>query len=196
MNYPEYVEVEGKRYKINTDFRVAIQCNKIAEDDSIGDFERALAIIYTLYGDEGLEHQEHYEKLLELAKTYLSCGKEIKTKKNEKPDMDFEYDYGLIWASFMSDYNGMDIDKIEMHWWKFFELLNGLSSSELGNSCILNKIRAGRRYNPKEIKDSKARQEFIEWQKSIALPKKKKQVSKEQQAMANEIFNRIGLRRE
>lgn len=196
MNYPEYVEVEGKQYKINTDFRVAIECDRIAKDDEIGDFERVLAIIYTLYGEEGLNAPEHYEKLLELAKKYLSCGKEIKSKKDEKPDMDFIYDYGLIWASFMSDYNGMDIDKLEMHWWKFYELLNGLSNSELGNSCILNKVRAGRNYNPKEIKDAKQRQKFIEWQKSIALPKKKKPLNKEQQKIANEVFNRLGLRRE
>ena len=52
-NYPEYVEVKGKRYKINTDFRVAIECNRIAEDETIGDFERVLGIIYTLFGDEG-----------------------------------------------------------------------------------------------------------------------------------------------
>ena len=34
--YPQYVEVFGKRYKINTDFKVAIECNRIAEDETIG----------------------------------------------------------------------------------------------------------------------------------------------------------------
>ena len=53
--YPEYVEVEGKLYKINTDFRIAIKCNKIAEDETIGDYERVLAILYTLYGEEGIK---------------------------------------------------------------------------------------------------------------------------------------------
>ena len=32
MNYPEYVVIDNIEYKINTDFRVAIECNKIAED--------------------------------------------------------------------------------------------------------------------------------------------------------------------
>lgn len=195
MKYPEYVRVNNKEYKINTDFKTAIECNRIAEDDTIGDFERCLAIIYTLFGEEALEDTQNYEKLLELAKKYLSCGKEIKVKQNEKPDMDFIYDYGLIWASFMSDYK-IDIDETEMHWWKFFELVNGLSNSELGNSCILNKIRAGRNYDPKEIKDNKKRQEFIEWQKSIALPKKKKVVTREQKDMVKDIYRRVGLRRE
>ena len=75
MEYPKYVKVNDKKYAINTDFRVAIECNKIAEDTSIGDFERALAVIYKLFGDEGINAQDDYEKLLELAIKYLSCGK-------------------------------------------------------------------------------------------------------------------------
>ena len=59
--YPEYAEVNGKRYKINTDFRVAIECNRIAQDNTIGDYERALAIIYTLFGEDGINAYKDYE---------------------------------------------------------------------------------------------------------------------------------------
>lgn len=52
MNNPEYVKVDNKLYKINTDFRVAIECNYIAQDEKIGDYERSLAIIYKLFGEE------------------------------------------------------------------------------------------------------------------------------------------------
>ena len=115
-DYPSYVQIDGKKYKINTDFKVAIECNKIAEDETIGDLERALAIIYKLFGEEGINAHEHYEKLLKGAKKYLSCGNDdIEMSKKEK-DMDFIQDYGYIWASFMSDYNGLDIDKENMHW--------------------------------------------------------------------------------
>jgi len=196
MNYPEYVKIDNEEYKINTDFRIAIECNRIAEDEEIGDYERALAIIYTLYGDKGLEHTEHHEKLLNYAMKYLCCGKEIdKRQKQEEPDMDFILDMPYIEASFMSDFH-IDLEGRQMHWWKFYNLINGLSSSELGNSCILNTIRAGRKKNPNEIKDTKLRNEFIEWQKSIALPKKKKHHTKEQKEMANKVYELFGLRRE
>lgn len=195
MHYPRYVIIDNEEYEINTDFRIAIECDRISRDEEIGDYERALAIIYTLYGEKGLNHQEHYEQLLDYAMKYLSCGKEIDEKaKKEEPDMDFILDMPYIEASFMSDYN-IDLEGRQMHWWKFYNLLNGLSSSELGNSCILNKIRAGRRYNPKEITDSKKRKEFIEWQKSIALPKKNK-YTKEQNEMAEKVCKLFGLRRE
>ena len=76
MNYPTYVIVNGKRYDINTDFRVAIKCNLIAEDINIGDMERALAIIYTLFGEKGLDDKDSHQKLLELAEKYLRCGED------------------------------------------------------------------------------------------------------------------------
>ena len=187
--YPEYVEVEGKKYKINTDFRVAIECNRIAEDDTIGNLERALGVIYTLFGDEGINTPDHYEKLLELAQKYLVCGNELDNNVNDKPDMDFIEDYGLIWASFMSDYNGLDLDKTKMHWWKFMDLMNGLSNSEMGNCCVLNRIRNLRTFDVSEIKDKKERDKILKAKKQVELKKYKKKgrkaTEKEKQSAMN-----------
>ena len=52
MDYPKYVKIGEKKYKINTDFRVAIECNNIIQDKNIGDTERGLAIIYKLFGEK------------------------------------------------------------------------------------------------------------------------------------------------
>lgn len=191
--YPEYVEVEGKRYKINTDFRVAIECNRIAEDDSIGNLERAMAIIYTLFGDEGINTPDHYEKLLELAQKYLLCGNEFDNNSNEKPDMDFIEDYGYIWASMMSDYNGLDIDKENIHWWKFNELLNGLSNSEMGNCCVLNRIRNLRTFDVSQIKDHKEKEKIIKAKKQVQLKKNKRKASKENLESAMKFYQQLGV---
>lgn len=188
--YPSYVEINDKRYKINTDFRVAIKCNKIAEDETIGDLERSLAIIYTLFGEDGINTPEHYEKLLELAKKYLSCGKELDTEANSKPDMDFEQDYSYITTSFLSDY-GYDLDNMEMHWWKFMDLMNGLSNSEMGNCCILNRIRNLRNYDTKDIKDSKLRHEIEKAKEQVALKKKQKKATEKQQKSAEDFINAL-----
>lgn len=191
--YPEYVEVEGKRYKINTDFRVAIECNRIAEDETIGNLERSLAVIYTLFGEEGINTLEHYERLLELAKMYLLCGKKYDVEANEKPDMDFIEDYSYITTSFMSDYH-IDLDGCEMHWWKFMDLMNGLSNSELGNCCVLNRIRNLRNFDTKDIKDAKERQKINKAKQQVALKKSqkpKKQATKEQLRSAMEFYNAL-----
>jgi hypothetical protein len=130
MSYPSKVRIEDREYEINTDFRVAIECNEIALNTEINDFERALAIIYKLYGEKGLNAKYDYEKLLELGQKYLSCGKELDSKDVEEPDMDFTQDMDYVEASFMSDYN-IDLSNTQMHWWKFYNLMNGLSNSEM-----------------------------------------------------------------
>lgn len=193
MIYPKYVEIEDKQYRINTDFRVAIECNRIAEDETIGDFERALAIIYMLFGEEGLNDSQNYGKLLELAKKYLSCGKEIEDNHDE-PDMDFIEDMDYIEASFMSDYN-IDLSNVEMHWYKFSNLMNGLSNSELGSCCVLNRIRNLRNYDTKDIKDTKERDKIEKAKKQVALKKHKKPIhlTKEQEKSMNELNKILGL---
>ena len=196
MDYPKYVKIGEKKYKINTDFRVAIECQEIALDDSIGDFERALAIIYKLFGDDGLDDSNNYEKLLELAQKYLSCGKEVDSKTNEEPDMDFIQDMPYIKASFRSDYN-INLDDEEMHWWEFYNLMNGLSNSEMGNCCVLNRIRNLRTFDTKDIKDQKELAKINEAKKQVALKKRevKKELTYEQKKNIDYFYEKIGINR-
>lgn len=193
-NYPEYAEVNEKKYKINTDFRVAIECNRIAEDNGIGEYERSLAIIYTLFGDEGLDDSKNHVDLLEIAKKYLTCGKGLDGSNNEKPDMDFVEDMDYIEASFMSDYH-IDLSNVEMHWWKFFNLMSGLSNSEMGNCCVLNRIRNLRTFDVKDIKDKKERDKIIKAQKEVALKKYRKEdnLTQEQEESMAELNKIIGI---
>lgn len=194
MNYPRVAKIDDKVYPINTDFRVAIECNRIAEDESINDLERALAIIYTLFGEEGINTPDHYEKLLEIAKKYLLCGKEFDEETNEKPDMDFIQDMDYIEASFMSDYH-IDLTETKMHWWKFYNLMNGLSNSELGNCCVLNRIRNLRNYDVSEIKDVRERNKIIKAKNQVALKKQEKEVklTEEQQKSVDEFYKALGF---
>ena len=77
--------MEIKKYKINTDFRIAIECDEIARNEKIGDYEKALAVIYKLFGEDGLDDKVNHEKLLELGLKYLMCGKEHDDTDIEEP---------------------------------------------------------------------------------------------------------------
>lgn len=190
MNYPTKVKIEDKEYLINTDFRVAIECDNIAKSDDIGTYEKALAIIYKLFGDKGLDDKQNHEKLLELGQKYLLCGKEITdADKKEEEDMDYIQDMDYIEASFMSDYH-IDLSQTEMHWWKFYNLISGLSNSEMGNCCVLNRIRNLRTYDTSQIKDIKERTKIEEAKRQVALKKKEKKLSKEQMESV-ERFNKL-----
>lgn len=200
--YPEYVEIDNKRYKINTDFRVALECNRIAEDNSIGDLERALAIIYTLFGEDGINTPDHYEKLLELAQKYLLCGESIdefsKQRKDNTNDLDFNKCEGLIKSSFKYDYQYDPYSKDYLHWYEFNNDLMNLSTSEFGNCCVLNRVLETLNRKPSDIKDTKSKNDLVKSQNELRKRyciEHKKNITKEQRQSAENFFKALGLER-
>lgn len=198
MNNPQYVKVDNKLYKINTDFRIALDCNKIAEDESIGNLERAMAIIYKLFGEEGLDC-ENQNRLLELGMKYLLLGndkKELKNENKEKYELDFNKCIGLIKASFKFDYKYDPYELEYLHWYDFYNDLESLSTSEFGNCCILNRITSILNQEPKEIKDNKQRQKLIEAQKLLQQKYCKQEevkMTKEQEESARAFYKSLGI---
>lgn len=199
MNNPEYVKIGEKKYKINTDFRIAIECNNIAQDDSIGNTERPLAIIYKLFGDEALkkENAKDWDKLLELAIKYLTLNKDTSdVDNNTEIDMDFNEDMDYIEASFMSDYK-IDLTTEKIDWWKFYKLLEGLSNSELGNCCVLNRVRNLRTFDLSQIKDSKERERLAKAKEMVRLKNNKHEIelTKEQEESMKKLDEIIGFKK-
>lgn len=198
MNNPQYIKVDDKLYKINTDFRVALECNNIAEDKTIGEYERALAIIYKLFGEDGLDC-ENQDKLLELSMKYLLLGRDKNSLKNEphdKYELDFNKCIGLIKASFKFDYKYDPYELEYLHWYDFYNDLESLSTSEFGNCCILNRITSILNQEPKEIKDNKQRQKLIEAQKLLSQKYCKQEevkITKEQEESAKAFYKALGI---
>lgn len=184
--YPEYLQVGDKKYKIDTDFRIALKCNEISQDSNIGDNERLLAIIYLLLGDEGLADSKNHNKLYDLIIKYLNCNKEIEQSVKE-PSMDFIQDESYIKASFMSDY-GIDLNKVDMHWWQFIDLLGGLTED-----CILNRVRMIRE-EPLSNKKGKELNKWMELKRSVAL--KKKVIKTEEQKEMDKRWEEMLKRKE
>lgn len=133
--------------------------------------------------------------MLKIAQKYLACGKDIEASNiDEEPDMDFIEDYDYIEASFMSDYH-IDLSNEKMHWWKFNKLINGLSNSEFGNCCILNRIRNIRNYDTSKIEDAKERKKIEDAKRAVALNKNKKEnhLTKEQEKSMEELNKILGI---
>lgn len=201
MENPQYVKIKDKKYKINTDFRVAIKCDEVAKDTKIDDTERALALIYLLFGEDGLNSHEDWQELIRLGQKYLLLGKETKSLKteNDKPDFDYEKDKAYIRTSFIQDYGYNPYEKKYLHWWDFWNDLNGLSNSEFGNCCILNRVRNLRTYDVTKIKDLKERSKMIEAQRMVALDDKEEQeetnYTEEELNSINEFYRQVGIDR-
>lgn len=165
INYPNYAQVNNKKYKINTDYKIALKCDEISKSD-VSEEERALAIIFLLFGDKGLNDNENWNELLQIGLKYLNCGKELKENEDtEEANMDFKQDWSYIQASFFSDYN-IDLSNKQMHWWQFYDLLCGLTEK-----CVLNRIRFVRDFDINQIKDSKEKEKWIKQKEQVALKK-------------------------
>ena len=182
--YPEYAEINGELYKIDTDYRTALRCFKVITDKKITDYERALAIIYLLFD---FVPKENFGLFLEKAKTFLEYNRNNKLKQVGKRDIDFEKDIGYINASFLSDYH-RDITKEKIHFWFFIELIEGLK-----DDCILNKIRDIRNCDLKEIKDEKRRKKIKEAKEIFKLEEEKKEPTLKQKESMNELYKIIGV---
>lgn len=159
--YPKYANINGQRYELNTDFRVGLRCFEAIEDTTICDEERALAVIYLLFG---FIPESDLQPFLDKATLFLQCGKPREEHEEHKKDMDFEHDRAYINASFMSDYK-LDLNTANLHWWQFCELIQGLTEH-----CVLSKVREVRNYDLSEIKDNKTRLKMARAKESLALP--------------------------
>lgn len=179
-NKIEYVKVGDRKYKINTDYRFALKCNEIAVDKTIGDHERALAVIYMLFGDEGLECED-VNKLLELGTRYLN--RDTDGKGGGKPDMDYDQDWGYIKASFMSDY-GIAIDDVDMHYYDFIDYLSGLTENS-----ALSRVRYIRNYDTKGLK-GKELSNWNKMKKEVALRQEQPEITDEEKESL-EVFNKL-----
>lgn len=178
MRYPQAIEVDGRRFPINTSYQTAIRCYEIVQDEAVTDAERGAIVMLLLLGDIPQDLSvDGMKRLQELLVKYLQCGKEPEQIKEmdeilteREPDMDYTYDMGLIIASFISDYK-IDLSEPEnetMHWWKFIDLLNGLSPKS-----ALNRVREIRNKDLGDYKDNpKAMEELIQAKRLVALPEK------------------------
>lgn len=163
MRYPEYAEVKGKKYKINTDYRVALRCFEVIEDTSICDQERALAVVFLLFGEVPMEYAGEF---LRIAGDYLRCGEKETSQEAHARDMDFNADEKYIVASFMSDYR-IDLSSVDMHFWQYIQLIQGFTEN-----AIMSRIRDIRNYDMSELKDPKARAKMAKAKTAVALPDK------------------------
>ena len=177
MAYPHYVRIRGKKIAIKTGYKNALKCFDVINDDSIGDYERALAVVFLLYGY--IPDDELINDYLEKAKVFLQCGESKEKQDSKDADMDFNSDRKYINASFFSDYN-IDLEQSpNMHFWQYCELIQGLT-----DKCILSRVRYIRNCDVNDYAE-KDRAAIQKAKSELALPRK---LTKEQKE-AEELFD-------
>lgn len=169
---PDSVEVNGKKYKVKTDFRDWIRFADVCADYELRPEEK-LVLLYEVFEDggprdflKGLEALFGFFTASELPRTGRNrSGGGTKAKKGERPVFSYYYDSAYILGSFLQAY-GIDLRESEyMHWYKFRCLMDALP----GKSTLKERV-AYRAINPNDIKDNHERGRIRKLQAELEIP--------------------------
>ncbi len=169
---PNNVEIDNKKYKINTDFRTSILFELLIQDNSLEQKEKLMKALKLYYPVVPKNIDEAIEKIL----WFYKCGKDFQFGDNSKLkkstgtkrelEYSFEYDDEYIYAAFLDQYN-IDLQDIDyLHWWKFRAMFNSLKEDNL-----IVKMIGYRSVNLSEITDKEQRKQIEKMKELYKLPK-------------------------
>lgn len=122
---PSAVEIDGREYPINTDFRQCLKVILAFEDDQLTGYEKQMVMLKNLF----TEIPEDIKEAAYLANKFLNGGKDEKENQEEMPLRlySFSKDANFIFSAFKQTHN-IDLTTEPLHWWKFLALFMDLGS--------------------------------------------------------------------
>jgi hypothetical protein len=143
---PTSLEVEGKEYKIDSDFRACLRTILAFEDAELAGLEKSLILYNSLF----VEKPDNVSEALKQGVWFLNMGSDEVDDSNGPRVFSWWKDASLIYAAFQQTH-GIDLESVEyMHWWKFLALFMDLGSGTV--FCSLVGLR-------KRVKTGKASKE-------------------------------------
>lgn len=164
-NYPKHIYVEGKAYRIDTDFRRWIGLNEALLDKGL-EPDDLNHLILSLFKDKLPNNgSEAGKEIIKFLMGNVNDSKSENRKSKNKRVLSFMHDGDYILGAFLECY-GIDLIEVHyMHWWHFLALLSALNSE-----CELKKRMSYRSMDLSKIKDKKERARIRKIQNEIALP--------------------------
>ena len=142
---PCHIEICGKKYPVNTDFRVWMRFEELLLSEE-AEKAFAKAIILCLKPERNFKNElpPSFKETIKALCDFYFCrtGEENARKSSSgggKRVYSFTHDANLIYAAFMQQY-GIDLTKCDLHWWAFRELFSALSGN--AKICSVMRIRA------------------------------------------------------
>lgn len=176
---PTSVNIDNKKYEINSDFRTSILFEMLMQDNSVSDEDKIFRALQLYYPAIPENINEAIEKML----WFYRCDKDIrKSKGNGKGKSvtqiySFEHDDAYIYAAFMDQYS-IDLQDIEyLHWWKFKAMFKSLKED---NEIV--KIMGYRSMDLSKIKDKEQKSYYKRMKDLYEIP-----ISKDEDRKLKEI---------
>jgi hypothetical protein len=151
---PSSVILDGREYRINTDFRSCLRIMLAFEDNDLTPQEKRLILFENFYIDRPADISQATDR----AMWFLNCGRD--SIDDEGPRVfSWAKDSQLIYSAFHQTHK-IDIQTASIHWWVFLSLF-----MDLGNNtafCQLASLRRRVKTGQASKEDIKAAQELGE----------------------------------
>lgn len=162
---PETVEIDGKCYPIETDFRIWLRFDLALSDRGLSAEKKTVAL-FAPY-KEALPPR-YDAAAMALLSFYAGRKVEEKDEKTgvptERPIYSFSHDAPYIYAAFMRQY-GLDLTKANLHWLQFKALFAALDENE-----PFVKIMEYRSCDISKIRDKQQKQFYLRMKERYRLP--------------------------
>lgn len=178
---PKSVEIDGKEYEINTDYRDILEIISILQDNKYGDTIKLNAVLEIFYSKD---IPSNLEQAVNKMMLFMNCNEEESKDNIYRPKLiDFDQDYQEI-VSGINKVAGYEIRAVKyLHWFTFISLFKEIGEGQLSFIVnIRNKLAKGKKLEKNE-------QEFYAQNKEkIKLKEKLSLEEQEEEDRINEIF--------
>ena len=168
---PCHIEIRGKKYPINTDFRVWIRFEELLlSNEAEKAFAKAIILCMKPERNFKKELPPSFKETVQALCDFYFCRPAKEDIKNTsagtggKRLYSFSHDSNLIYAAFMQQY-GIDLTKCDLHWWAFRELFAALSGN--AKMCSVMRIRS---MDLSDVSSGAARSRLARLKSIYALP--------------------------
>ena len=147
------IRYRGKKYRLNLDYRVVLDCFEALQDDALPDINRVEVCLEQLVRGhvKRLSANQKVELFNLIYDQHIRLNK--RSGESGPKSVDFRFDFDLIYASFMQAYH-IDILKDRLTWYEFYNLFQGLPADTKIREVMSIRQRetpTPNKYNQKEI---------------------------------------------
>lgn len=186
---PKTLDVNGKEYEINTDYRDILDIISAFNDKDLKDNEKAFVCVNLLYKDFNSIPTEDIEKAYESALNFIQCGKKPSKKKSPKV-INWQKDEQLIFSA-INKVAGKEIRDVDyMHWWTFMGYFDTVDRDDLFSYVVMlrSKLARGKKLEKYEREFLNSNRELV------ALNEKTKSRKQEALDYIDQMFEEIEKR--
>lgn len=150
-------------YLIRTDYRIGIQIAQALEDQELAEHERLYTAVNLLFGEGVPDAQTAFSGL----RWFMAGGQEVQSESGEDDEnsvqyFSFEHDAGRLYSGFRRVY-GVDLDRVDMHWFRFLRLFGDLGE------CALTQVIDIRTADLSKM-DKSTKAAYLRMRRQVALP--------------------------